>query len=47
MNEHLEFIPKEKHRSNVMTSARIQPCLKELNISLSYILMERKYGPVM
>ena len=30
--QNLDFIQNEKRRSNIMTMARIQPCLKKLGI---------------
>ena len=41
--EYLEFIRNEKRRCNVMTMARIQPCLKKLGIDLGYFNGERIY----
>ena len=37
----LDFIRAEKGRSNIMTSARIRPCLKKLGIDLGYYNGER------
>ena len=34
--QYLEFIRNEKRRSNIMTMARIQPCLRKLGIDLGY-----------
>ena len=39
--EYLDFIRNEKRRSNIMTMARIQPCLKKLGIDLGYYNGER------
>ena len=41
--EYLEFIRSEQRRSNVMTMARIQPCLKKLGIDLGYYNGERVF----
>ena len=41
--KYLDFIRNEKRRSNIMTQARIQPCLKKLNIDLGYYNGERIY----
>ena len=38
-----EFIRNEKRRSNIMTMARIQPCLKKLGINLGYYNGERVF----
>ena len=34
--QYLEFIRSEQRRSNIMTMARIQPCLRKLGIDLGY-----------
>ena len=34
--KYLDFIRNEKRRCNIMTMARIQPCLKKLGIDLGY-----------
>ena len=34
--QYLDFIRNEKRRSNIMTMARIQPCLKKIGIDLVY-----------
>ena len=34
--QYLDFIRNEKRRCNIMTMARIQPCLKKLGIDLGY-----------
>ena len=39
----LDFIRNEKRRSNIMTMARIQPCLTNLGIDLGYYNRERIY----
>ena len=41
--EYLHFIRNEKRRSNIMTMARIQPCLKKLGIDLGYYNGERVF----
>ena len=41
--EYLDFIRNESRRSNVMTKARIQPCLRKLGINLGYFNGERKF----
>ena len=41
--EYLDFIRNEKRRSNIMTMARIQPCLKKLGIDLGYYNGERVF----
>ena len=41
--EYLDFIRNEKRRSNIMTMARIQPCLKKLGIDLGYYNSERVF----
>ena len=41
--QYLEFIRNEKRRSNIMTMARIQPCLKKLGIDLGYYNGERVF----
>ena len=41
--QYLEFIRNETRRSNIMTMARIQPCLKNLGINLGYYNGERVY----
>ena len=38
---YLDFIRNEKRRSNVMTMARIQPCLRKMGIDLGYYNGER------
>ena len=40
---YLEFIRKESRRTNVMTVARIQPCLKKLGINLGYYNGDRVF----
>ena len=42
-NQYLEFIRNETRRSNIMTMARIQPCLKKLGIDLGYYNGERVF----
>ena len=39
----LDFIRSEKRRSNIMTKARIQPCLRKLGIDLVYYNGERVF----
>ena len=39
--QHLDFIRNEKRRSNIMTMARIQPCLRKMGIDLGYYNGER------
>ena len=34
--QYLDFIRNEKRRTNIMTMARIQPCLRKLGIDLVY-----------
>ena len=34
--QYLDFIRNEKRRTNIMTMARIQPCLRKLGINLGY-----------
>ena len=41
--QYLDFIQNEKRRSNIMTMARIQPCLKKLGNDLGYYNGERIY----
>ena len=41
--QYLDFIRNEKRRSNIMTKARIQPCLKKLGIDLGYYNGERVF----
>ena len=41
--DYLDFIRNEKRRSNIMTMARIQPCLKKLGIDLGYYNGERVF----
>ena len=41
--EYLDFIRNEKRRSNIMTMARIQPCLRKLGIDLCYFNGERVF----
>ena len=41
--QYLDFIRNEKRRSNIMTMARIQPCLKKLGINLGYYNGERVF----
>ena len=41
--EYLDFIRNEKRRSNIMTMARIQPCLKKLDNDLGYYNGERVF----
>ena len=40
---YLDFIRNEKRRSNIMTKARIQPCLRKLGIDLGYWYGERVF----
>ena len=40
-NQYLDFIRNERRRSNIMTLARIQPCLRKLCIDLVYYNGER------
>ena len=42
-DQYLDFIRNESRRSNIMTKARIQPCLKKLGIDLGYYNGERVY----
>ena len=44
--QYLEFIRNEQRRSNIMTMARIQPCLRKLGIDLGYYNGERVF-PIM
>ena len=39
--QYLDFIRNEKKRSNIMTMARIQPCLRKMGIDLGYYNGER------
>ena len=41
--QYLDFIRNEKRRSNIMTKARIQPCLRKLGIDLGYWDGERVF----
>ena len=41
--QYLDFIRNEKRRSNIMTMARIQPCLKKLRINLGYYNNDRVF----
>ena len=41
--QYLDFIRIEQRRSNFMTMARIQPCLRKLGIDLGYYNSERMY----
>ena len=41
--QYLDFIRNEKRRSNIMTKARIQPCLRKLGIDLGYYNSERVF----
>ena len=41
--QYLDFIRNEQRRSNIMTMARIQPCLRKLCIDLGYYNSERIY----
>ena len=41
--QYLDFIRNEKRRTNIMTMARIQPCLKKLGIDLGYYNGERVF----
>ena len=41
--EYLDFIRNEKRRCNIMTMARIQPCLRKLGIDLGYYNGERVF----
>ena len=41
--QYLDFIRNEKRRSNNMTMARIQPCLRKLDIDLGYYYGERVF----
>ena len=41
--EYLDFIRNEKRRCNIMTMARIQPCLKKLGIDLGYFNADRVF----
>ena len=41
--QYLDFIRNEKRRSNIMTIARNQPCLRNLGIDLGYYNGERIY----
>ena len=42
-DKYLDFIRNEKRRSNSMTMARIQPCLRKLGIDLGYFNGERVF----
>ena len=42
-DKYLEFVRNEKRRSNIMTLARIQPCLKKLDIDLGYYNGDRVF----
>ena len=42
-DQYLEVIRNEKRRSNIMTMARIQPCLEKLGINLGYYNGERVF----
>ena len=42
-DQYLEFIRNEKRRSNNMTMARIQPCLKKLDFDLGYFNGDRVF----
>ena len=35
-DQYLDFIRNEKRQSNIMTMARIQPCLRKLSVNLGY-----------
>ena len=41
--QYLDFIRNEKRRSNIMTMARIQPCLRKLGIDLGYYNGDRVF----
>ena len=41
--QYLEFVRNEKRRSNIMTMARIQLCLRKLGINLGYYNGERVF----
>ena len=41
--QYLDFIRNEKRRTNIMTMARLQPCLRKLNIDLGYFNGDRAY----
>ena len=41
--QYLDFIRNESRRSNLMTMARIQPCLRKLNINIGYYNGERVF----
>ena len=41
--QYLDFIRSEQRRSNIMTMARIQPCLRKLGIDLGYYNGERVF----
>ena len=41
--QYLEFIRNEKRRSNIMTMARIQPCLRKIGIALGYYNGDRVF----
>ena len=41
--QYLDFIRNEKRRSNIMTMARIQPCLRKFGINLGYYNGERVF----
>ena len=41
--ENLDFIPNEKRRCNIMTMARMQPCLRKSGIDLGYYNGDRVF----
>ena len=41
--QYLDFLRNEKRRSNIMTMARIQPCLRKLGIDLGYYNGDRVF----
>ena len=41
--QYLDFIRNEKRRTNIMTMARIQPCLRNLGIDLGYYNIDRVF----
>ena len=41
--QYLDFIRNEKRRTNIMTMARIQPCLRKMGIDLGYYNGERVF----
>ena len=41
--KYLNFIRNEKRRTNIMTMARIQPCVRKLGIDLSYYNVDRVF----